>query len=267
MRKKEKESKEEKKSKKEEQEKDKKEEKSKDKKSKKNKDEEDVVLTEEEVKKKELYENEMRQLIKIIRTIKDTERYNPFLILFGCPFFSSKEFQNNFGYENSITNAKNFDLDSLLKMATLFEKANKEKEETLLNDKMEILKKKSPKKYRILRRQNIGNNTLYIEKFNKLSNLAYSCPIYVEQVDENQIILSSKLKLEEGNYDIKSPVVVSIRIIPLEEGKDQKKKKKEEEKYRYRGLIHSVGEEEKKILRQYINENIASNAEKKAESA
>ena len=67
---------------------------------------------------------------------------------------------------------------------------------------------------------------------------------------ESDLTFSSQFELDIGTYRLDFPVAMSIRIVPIGGNTYEL----DGDNRFYRALIHSVGEEDKKKIRQFVNE-------------
>jgi hypothetical protein len=97
----------------------------------------------------------------------------------------------------------------------------------------------------------ISTESYYVSKKNPLSFVSTSYPIELESVSESEVTILSDLELEQKTYRLRTPCEYSVSIVPHPDGK---MKNDVGGKSQYRGLIHTVGEAEKKMIRKYVNE-------------
>lgn len=149
----------------------------------------------------------------------------PFVVVFNSKI-NSKELQTNLGYPSIMSAESELSVEVLLKMAAIFEKK-------LLEQKQAILGEKSKKK-------------VFLKKTDHKSLAEIIVPIHVLKISETDIIFQSPINFTQGtNLHLRHPVDMFINVQP---SKNQNAKVPE-----YHGLIHSLGEVEKKELRRYVN--------------
>lgn len=219
--------------------------------------EDGTVLSDEEsrnfllVQKKKAEEAHMAQVARILEKVKDMEDYNPFVIVFNSYKHSSKSLQDGYQYNMIMAHKGPMEMSIILHMAEMFESKQRKAYETKIKAKVQGLKKQDPVKYRKLTEADFKEKRYYVNKKNELSFVSTKYPIELESVSESEVTILTELDLEQKTYRLLSPCPLSISIVPHADGR---MKNDVGGKNQYRGLIHSVGEEEKKTIRQYVNE-------------
>ena len=169
--------------------------------------------------------NNNEALVSLIQTIKTDygEDYRPFIIVFNTKI-TSKDMQANHSYPNLMATSNELSVEVLVRMAEIFEKKFK--------------KEFKP----------VGNKELprvYIKKTNADSFAEILVPINILKISETDILIQSEAALEVGmNLHVTSPVEMFIHLLPAKaSGKIPE----------FLGLIHCLGEDQKKELRRYVN--------------
>lgn len=194
---------------------------------------------------------EMSFLSRLIKTVKEIDNYGPIITLFRCYFQTSKSLQESFQYPMLVTHSKNLSLDVILDLAGIYEKRQSDKLELLIKEKVQLLRKKDPQKYRKLNEGDFKEKKYFIRKKNPLSYGSINLPITVVNLTESDVIFNSSIVLPMKTYRMSFPLEMSIHLVPIEEGKDYLDSKSEKT---YRGIIHSISETDKKSLRKVVNE-------------
>lgn len=217
----------------------------------------DVVLSEEEqikadlAEKRKNEESEMAQISRVIETIKALENYDPFVIIFNSYKHSSKSLQDSLLYPTIIAHPSNMEMSIVLHMSKMHETKKSKAAEAKIKIKIATLKKQDPAKYRNLTEADFNEKRYYVGKKNPLSFVSTYYPLELESVSESEVIVLSGIELEERTYRLSILCDFSIAIVPHPDGAV---KNNVDEKFQYRGLIHSIGESEKKIIRKFVNE-------------
>lgn len=146
----------------------------------------------------------------------------PFLVLFNVKE-NSKEFQASLNYPALMATQNEIAVDVLVKMAAIFEKKMTE---------AQIIKTTDPVK-------------VFIKKNNEASFGEILIDLQITKVSESDLFFKSSLDLENGtNLHLKFPVDMHVSVLLV---------KKDPKGNEYHGLIHSLGELEKKELRRFVN--------------
>jgi hypothetical protein len=173
---------------------------------------------EDETDKKNTNEILARLMNGVKNKIQDQ---SPFVIVFNTKA-TSKELQDSFSYAHIMGSDQDLSVDIMLRMADKFEKKLEALLETFPKNKIE------PK--------------VFLKKTNTYSIAEIVIPVKVSKISETDMILTSDFPLQPGmNIHLKKPVEMFVNIQPT---KDQG---------RYHGLIHCLGESEKKELRRFVN--------------
>lgn len=169
--------------------------------------------------------NNNEGLVNLIQTIKNNygEDYRPFIIIFNSKI-PSKEMQDNHAYTNLMATSNEISVEVLVRMAEIFEKKLKKEE-------ISAVKKDLSK--------------VFIKKTNADSFAEILVPITIIKISETDMIIQSEAALEIGmNLHITKPVDMYIQLLPTKAtGKIPE----------YMGLIHCLGEDQKKELRKFVN--------------
>lgn len=172
--------------------------------------------------------NTNEQLLKLITALKAKfENDLPFLVVFNCQT-PSKEMQNNFSYPHLMSSEGELSVDVLMRMADIFDKK--------MNDTLNKLKAKDKTK---------EIPKVFLKKTNTASIGEIIIPINILKLSETDMIIQSETQLPYGlNLHITHPVNMFVNLQPT---KNQSKIPE------YHGLIHSLGETQKKELRRVVN--------------
>jgi hypothetical protein len=191
------------------------------------------------------------QLSLIIKTVKGFDGYKPFIILFNCHNYTSQSIQESFKYPFVIVNKLPIDLEMIMNMARMLEQKNDKKMEDHISAKVQQLKKSDPNKYRNLSSSDFTEKKYFISAKNPLSMASIAIPIDLKTFTETECTFLTKEELDIGTYRMDFPVNMSLRTIPFEGGSAFEATS---DGNLYRGLVHSVGEGDKKKIRQFVNE-------------
>lgn len=167
-------------------------------------------------------------LVKLVEALKvKMPDENPFLIVFNCET-SSKEMQESLQYSNIMTTESELSVQVLVRMADIFEKK--------MVDSTVMKKPKAKGK---------NSEKVFLKKTNAASIAEILVPIKVIKLSETDMILQSEIPLPIGmNLHLTNPVDMFVNLQPT---KNQSKIPE------YHGLIHCLGEAQKKELRRYVN--------------
>lgn len=167
--------------------------------------------------------NTNEQLVRLMKTIKGKfQDTKPFVVVFNCKV-ASKSLQDQFDYPHVITSDGELSVDVLVRMADIFDKK--------LSKALPVMNNKTEK--------------VFLKKTNIASIAEIVIPITIIKISETDLIFQTDRELQIGmNLHVKSPVDMYIHVQPA---KGQPKVPE------YYGLIHCMGEEEKKTLRKFVN--------------
>lgn len=168
--------------------------------------------------------NTNENLLNLINGVKQKyQGEEPFIIVFNAEA-SSKELQENFKYQHIMGTNSELSVDVLLRMAEIFEKK--------LAENLIKPKQKGPEK-------------VFLQKTNSASIAELMIPVDIIKLSESNMIFQAETPLPENiNIHFLEPVNMYANVQP---SKGQGKVPE------YHGLIHCLGEEEKKELRRFVN--------------
>lgn len=202
-----------------------------------------------------LQKEEMANTGNLITTIKAQQDYSPILVLFNSFWQSSKSLQQSFMYPMIVTYGDSLNMDVVVNLAEVYEKRQDEKLSELIKKKVLQLKKRDPRKYGRLNESDFKEKKYFIKKSNILSYGSIQNKILMIRLTESEIKFKSEIELPMKTYRLEYPMPMSINLVPIEEGKDFLDQKGGKI---YRGIIHSISENDKKTLRQVVNDILFS---------
>jgi hypothetical protein len=151
-----------------------------------------------------------------------------------------------------LTNKDFISLDVVLNLATMYDEKQEAKTKQLVMSKIAALKKENPSKYSRLTAADFQDPRYYLSKKNPLSFISISHLIKITSLSETDMTFDTERLLNTGVYRLNFPTPMSVTIVA---DKDTGKLFVENKGIKsYQALIHSVGENDKKKVRQYINE-------------
>ncbi len=164
-------------------------------------------------------------LFQLIRYVSEKfPKQLPFIIVFNTKS-NSKEMKENFHYTHIMSSESPLSAELLGRMADAFDK------------KLEMSLKKL--------KQRSKDTKIFLSKTNATSLAEILIPITVLKLSESDVIFQSATELPIGmNLHVTLPVDMYLNVRP---SKNQGKTPE------YCGLIHSIGEEDKKTLRRFVN--------------
>lgn len=166
--------------------------------------------------------NESRTLKHIVKTIQSFEGYNPFIIIFNAKN-TSEELQKYLKYSNIVVSKAELNTDIVFKMADklcakVVEKYHEEQDFAKV-----VLNKETP-----------------------LSIAEYYYEINLQALTESFVYFKSQMPFDlYQTIKLKSPANMYITVVTPPEGSEYPDA--------HFALINTVGEEDKKVLRQFIN--------------
>ena len=166
--------------------------------------------------------NKTESFVKLLNVLKEKPaEARPFVVIFNCKLNSS-QMRETFQYSNIISSEGDLSIEILLRMAEVFDKK---------------LEKSLPKQK--------GEERVFIKKNEKASFAELLLPIKILKISETDMIIQCNQELPLGkSIRVRKPVDMFINIQPTKaQGKIPE----------YYGLIHAIGEEDKKELRRFVN--------------
>lgn len=161
--------------------------------------------------------NFLERLLESVKALPK-ERW-PFLVVFNTSL-PSGALQKQLNYENIMSASNELSVEILLKMASIFEK--------------KLLQQ---------REKTTGSHDarVYLKKSNAASVGEILNPVTITKLSETDLTFQSEIEFKAGtNLRFKKPIPMVIHVLP---GKEKE----------YYGLIHCLGEAQKKELRKYVN--------------
>lgn len=173
-------------------------------------------------------QNTHEQLARLVKALKRKyEGSEPFLIVFNSQL-GSKEMQNNLQYPHLMSTDQDLSVDVMVRMADIYDK--KLVSSSAVNDSKNKIK---------------GAKKVFLKKTSKATIGEILTSITVTKLSETDMVIQSENPLPIGlNLHLTKPVSMYVNIQPF---KSQGKVPE------YLGLIHAIGEQDKKVLRQYVN--------------
>ncbi len=184
-----------------------------DKKAKANKDE----------KVEEIIVNDIGFITKLVECVQKIKEYNPIIIIFNNPEMTSQKLQTVLKYPKIINNQMSFSFDALLSMSNLFENKNKFFDPSTIEEKA------------------------YINKNDELSGAHILFDINIIAMSETIIYFKCEDEIPDHSIlELDNPAKCFITVVTLNSA--------EQSMYDggYKGLIHTLDQENKAKLRKYI---------------
>ncbi len=186
----------------------------------------------------------------LIDKSKSIKGYSPFIIIFNCQTLSSKSFQDSFKYDLIMANKDKMNFDLVLQMADLFEKKQEATVNAKIDQKIIELRKENSAKFGRLTRDDFIESRYHVSKKSELSKGSFIREVELKGINESEAYFLCDQELALVNYYIENPFKMVVSLVP----QDGKSAQKQNKMLLYKGLIHSIGENEKKKLRQFVNE-------------
>ena len=202
------------------------------------------------VEEREHSENQLTMIFDYLKSAG--AEYHPLVMIYNCPEKDAKELQAQFQYPLIIAKSGLMSMDSLVQIGETFEKNEVDRRNKKIAAKIQALKAKDPMKYRSLTPAAFEEARFYVGKSQDISYVSTTFDIVITSLTESEIELTCDERLELKTYRLDFPLPMSVRLVAQPDGKPCKDV--EGGKKMYRGLIHSVGEEDKKEIRRQINE-------------
>ena len=158
--------------------------------------------------------------------------------------------QDMFNYSNIVNFPDGISIEMIMKLSQVMEKKYELEREKAIEQKILKLKKADPQKYKKLSVKDFLEKRYYISKFHELSSAEFKRATNLLSITESDMTISVNESLDLKTYRLHEPLDLSICLVPFEDGKEFEK---DGALHIYRGLIHSVGENDKKELRSYVN--------------
>ncbi len=179
-----------------------------------------VSLEAPEVKTAKLDFDFLQKLVNVVK--RDFAESTPFVVVFNTKI-STQDLRQQLAYEHLMATDGELEADVLIKMAELLEKK--------LSHTHVIGKKTEAK--------------VFIRKSNPASHAHIMLSVKVSKVSESDMVFTCDRPLAAGtNLFFEKPVPFYVNVQPMKaQGKVQE----------YSGLIHCIGESDKKELRRFVN--------------
>lgn len=178
-----------------------------------------VALESTEVKDARLDFDFLEKLVSVLK--RDHAEAAPYVVVFNTKV-STKDLRGQLGYEHLMATDGELEADVLIKMAELLDK-----------------------KIHGARKFTTTEPRVYMKKTNPASHALISLNVKVHKLSESDMVFTCDRELPTGmNLAFHKPVPFYVHVQP---GKGQGKEPE------YLGLIHCIGESDKKELRRYIN--------------
>lgn len=168
--------------------------------------------------------NTIESLSSLVSTLHTrNSEVKPYLIVFNCKL-SSQELQDSLQYPNTLAHKDELSPELLIKMADMLQK------------KISSVQQPQAK----------GQLKVFIKKSHSASIAEILKAVQVLKLSETDMILQSEFSFPPGtNLHFLKPVEMFVNIQPVAKPGGKLPE--------YQGLIHSIGESEKKELRRFVN--------------
>lgn len=176
-----------------------------------------VALEPKEVKDAKIDYDFLEKLVAVVK--RDHAESSPYIVVFNTAS-STKELRQQLGYDHLMATDSELEADVLIKMGELLDK--------------KLASGKKPDAQHV-----------YLRKTNAASHALIMLNVKILKISETDLVFTCEKELAPGtNLAFNRPVPFYVNVRPLKsQGKNPE----------YLGLIHCLGESEKKELRKYIN--------------
>ncbi len=194
--------------------------------------------------------NSIEQLTLLVKKIKTMESYNPFILVFNTTKFSSQSLQDSFQYKMILAHASPMELSQIVDFAHLYESRQEKKLEKAIQTKVLQLRKQDPKKYGRLTNSDFAEKKYYPKRTLPISHAKCSYDIILQSMTESECTFLAEEEFIGVQFSLKFPVNLKMSLVQ----DDGKLFVSQSKKNLYHALFHSIGEDEKKKIRQFVNE-------------
>ena len=188
---------------------------------------------------------------QILMKIKSYENYSPYIVVFNLPNMTSAQLQEKYKYGLILVNNSQINYKFVIDLAKMYEQKFDKKFESAIEKKIQDLKKQNPQKYGRLKRADFVEDRYFLGKDQPLAHATFARTVKLVSMTESMVLFCSEFVVEERkSYFLDFPVNMGIHVIPND---DRRPDSLARNLNYYKALIHSVGEEGKKGVRQFIN--------------
>ena len=199
---------------------------------------------------KEKFASSLTKVSELIEHIKSIEGYAPFVVVFNSALFPSNELQTEYKYPLLLSNEQLIDTNIVIELTRMFMEKHEQKMAAAIQKRIVQLRKKDPKKYRMLTPKDFKEERFYIDEWHEMSHAFFQNDIEVQTMTESELTFQTDQDLGVGNFVMNIPVNMSINIIPADDGSVCEVV---DGRNIYHALIHSTNETLKKKIRQFVN--------------
>jgi hypothetical protein len=198
----------------------------------------------------DIIKSELNFIGNLIKKIKSITNFKPVVLLYNSYFADAKGLQDSYQYELITTKKEPMELASIVKIADTLEKKRKDKQRKIIENKISVLKKTNPQKFRSLTVSDFNERRFYIKKMNALSFGTVEIDVTITAMTESELLFTTPLILPHKSYRLNYPIDMSIYLVTIDgvsfvSNGDLKT---------YRALIHSIDEHDKMKLREAVNQ-------------
>jgi len=141
-------------------------------------------------------------------------------------------------------------LKLIFDMAELYKKKQEDLELEALKQKLVTLQVQHPETYMGMKAEDIIEKRYYPNQNHNVVFMGFQQIVEMNSLNESEVTFLIDTKLDLVSYKMDFPVLMGITLIIQED----KEFLSVDGKNQYKGLIHSIGEMEKKEIRKYVNE-------------
>lgn len=181
----------------------------------------------------------------IVDKAKSLKDYNPFIVVFNAPKYPSKFLQEKLGHDKVVSYGKSISSEFLLELANIYETREKKNHEEAAKKRMAAMLSSGQGK----NAKNERDIRFFVDKKSESCHLYADYDIEVIGMTESEITFSTEAELQITAYRFAFPGPMALTVVPI----DGKLATQDKNKYIYKALLHSIGEDDKKALRQHIN--------------
>lgn len=206
-------------------------------------------------------QSSLEKLTEIIRYVKSTEGYRPYIVVCNTTNYDSAVLQNTFKYPFILVNKETVHYAFLKSISELLKKKREDKIDNAIKQKVIQLRKSDPKKYARLRESDLREVKYFVDKRKEIGNAFIWVPIKIFEMTESEVsFVSEREHLIGSRCAIDFPMTLHVTLVP----KEAKRPEGIGSTWTvYHGLLGCIHEIQKQELRQFVNKIFFSDLDAK----
>ncbi len=206
-------------------------------------------------------QSSLEKLTEILRFVKETEGYKPYILIFNTINYDSDALQKTFKYPFILVNRETIHYSFLKNISVLLKKTREDRLDKAIKAKVLQLRTSDPKKYARLKESDLREIKFFIDKRKDIAHAFIWTPVKIIEMTESEVsFVSEKEHIVGSRCGLDYPMTMQVTLVPTEVKKPDGISSSW---IVYHGFLCCLHELQKQELRKFVNKIFFSDLDAK----